>query len=950
MNTLEFLQRVVPEGQVHVVTVIDPTKDTKPHQHAVGYLEQFAEEILRRDALEAGKPNPGSVFHACSSYVDGTLGFGLRFANNVAAVKSYWLDLDVGADNPKKYPTQQAAVEDLVRFCTDADLPIPIMVNSGYGLHAYWPLSESILRDRWHRQAVRLKAVTEKLKLKVDPARTADAASVLRTPGTYNRKKPTTPMLVEVINEDPVLDIFPGDFERALDNICAKLKINPKDRPKKLNEGADVISVSNADANLIALKCNQLRLMKDSKGASQDEPTWYATLGVLKHCRDGDTIAHEWGSGHQSYTVDGTDAKMEQAREAFEGATRCEKFQSVNASGCEGCPFIGQINSPISLGLVIAEATAATIQYGDEIVELPQPPKPWKRGDEDTPGIWKMPTEEEEAAGGTPVQIYPYDLYPYQISKDTREEREYIHLHHGVKPEHGPEDIRVRSDVLHSPKDAMAAFINQQVHVEPWAVNLFMAFVHSYLRRVRDEAKLRELHHSAGWRPDGSFVFGKKLITKNGPQPCGLAPQAASVLTRIQSAGDRDAWIERTKYLNLPGMEQSAFIFMLMAGSPLSGLSSSGGICVNIYSSETGLGKSQAAQWGTTIYGDWDAKNIGHYSPKSTNNALPEFLGVNNNLPVCIDEITDKNIELLSEQLYEVAGGVGKTKLRRDSTIRPPAVWSNYLIMSANNRILDKLAAAGLATEARGARMIEYEFEVHPENQWIRDEMYKFLPRNYGLVGEEYIQTLVNLGPEELLRQVNLIRDALAGQFGRDPVERFWLSTMSESYVACKIGREAGLWHVDEDNMIDWMNGLRLKLRGDVEENRDSAQEALVDFINQHSNSIVIANSFHKTASFPVSAPDQARSDKILMRVDKHENVMYINQKAIMAWLGERHINVDSAKRELKDKKILEWTTQKWRMGTDLKNLAGMAPEWLVCYTWKVRLGPMGVDIAEPGV
>jgi hypothetical protein len=69
-----------------------------------------------------------------------------RTAANAACLKSFFLDLDCGEDTPKKYLDQNAALQALKKFVKDAGIPRPIIVNSGNGLHAYWPLTQAVAR------------------------------------------------------------------------------------------------------------------------------------------------------------------------------------------------------------------------------------------------------------------------------------------------------------------------------------------------------------------------------------------------------------------------------------------------------------------------------------------------------------------------------------------------------------------------------------------------------------------------------------------------------------------------------------------------------------------------------------------------------------------------------------------------------------------------------------
>jgi len=61
---------------------------------------------------------------------------------NVHQVKSIWADLDCGeqkAAEGKGYIGKEEALLDLERFLEETGLPEPCMVDSGGGIHVYWP-------------------------------------------------------------------------------------------------------------------------------------------------------------------------------------------------------------------------------------------------------------------------------------------------------------------------------------------------------------------------------------------------------------------------------------------------------------------------------------------------------------------------------------------------------------------------------------------------------------------------------------------------------------------------------------------------------------------------------------------------------------------------------------------------------------------------------------------
>lgn len=88
----------------------------------------------------------------------------------------------------KNYIDQADGAAALSAFIKATGLPTPTLVNSGGGLHVYWPLTRDVTVDEWKPVARSLKQLCTKQVLHADPSVTTDAARILRVPGTNNFK------------------------------------------------------------------------------------------------------------------------------------------------------------------------------------------------------------------------------------------------------------------------------------------------------------------------------------------------------------------------------------------------------------------------------------------------------------------------------------------------------------------------------------------------------------------------------------------------------------------------------------------------------------------------------------------------------------------------------------------------------------------------------------------
>jgi hypothetical protein len=354
----QSLRLILPERGPYAAMIIEP-QGPKYNRFAATSEELWT---IIKSADEAGY----TAYHACASFREARndpkntppaqrrLG---RTKSNVLCAKSFWLDIDAGPEKP--YSDWREARKALDEFCRKSGLPPPLVVLSGVGLHAYWPLQYSLPCATWERYALGLKALCKKLGLHADPARTTDISTVLRTPGTHHRKSGirqvrclglVNPYQIEQfqilldsgtesVNANQAFPWFDGKLPPYLSNSSGPLL------KEKALSGFPPYEPSFGE--IVAENCEQVRKLRKERGKLA-EPVWYAALGVLAHCEDGDRLGHEWSSGDPRYTERETQERLDRAREF--GPTTCTKFHDLNPTPCQRCPHWQKIKSPIHLG------------------------------------------------------------------------------------------------------------------------------------------------------------------------------------------------------------------------------------------------------------------------------------------------------------------------------------------------------------------------------------------------------------------------------------------------------------------------------------------------------------------------------------------------------------------------------------------------------------------------
>jgi Primase C terminal 2 (PriCT-2) len=172
----QFLRAILPANGLKCAMVL--CGERRRH-YFFATTEELADFLLWQDSLAR------TGYHACASFKTAAN----RKQLNVFEVRSLWGDIDTREGKPDApYADRQEAFNALLQFCKASGMPMPVFVSSGYGLHVYWPLIVPLPEVVWRVYANRLAKLFEKHDLKVDPSRTQDSASILRPPGTHNRK------------------------------------------------------------------------------------------------------------------------------------------------------------------------------------------------------------------------------------------------------------------------------------------------------------------------------------------------------------------------------------------------------------------------------------------------------------------------------------------------------------------------------------------------------------------------------------------------------------------------------------------------------------------------------------------------------------------------------------------------------------------------------------------
>lgn len=922
--TEQFLRLVLPGGGFKFLAV--PFRSGRGFAHTA-----FTDlEFMASHALEWA-PQGHNVYFALGGFhqaeivgVDGKKSY--RTQDNVAFLRALWVDLDV---KDGAYATQAEAIGDLVRFTRVAGLPIPTIVNSGGGVHAYWPLDQDVPRAAWKKLASMFKAVTVALGLKADPVRTADEASVLRVPGTVNMKPGRAPRPVAVVGQltrpIPVLDMAAA-VKRAFDASGASL---PREAPSQVRVtgiNADLMMEEQfepADAGKIILRCRQVHGIASTHG-DVPEPLWYAGLQLARHCDNGDVVAHDWSNGHPTYDEAATERKLQQLAVKNVGPTSCAKFDSANPGVCAGCPHYGEITSPIQLGRdaeIIPPAETPTLNLMGVEVELPDPPAPFTRT---AAGQVVMAQLDEDGNPADPILVYRYDLYPVSRYFDEYE-RKYHTKFRTYQPKRGWYEFDVPNEVLYDMRAMAKCLANADVLPSMGAVKYLGDYLVSYTQKLQEMTEAANLFMQMGWREDDAkFVIGNRLVTADNVREIEASAISTKASEKFITKGDVDAWKEVVRHYMLPGNEGLLFGFLTAFGAPLFKLTGFNGAIINMMG-PPGTGKSTVLKAMNSVYGTQDCA---YFQLQDTEKSFYRRVGVLNNLPIGFDEITNIDAKRLSDLCYDFTQGRERMRLTSGAMERKDTFyWSTLMLSSSNASLHSRLSQSKSDAQAESVRVFEFTVSARPGTDVLETKrLFDRLNDNYGHVGAVYLQFVMQNMPR-VKEMLSSLTERVYTEANLPSSERFWAAIVAANLTGGMMAEQLGIVSFDLDRMMKWSLARIQEMRGIVQEFKRTPSEMVSDWLAKLvPNTLVVAGKPEKphTPAFCVLPKGELKA-----RLDRTACTMYVSVDAIDSLCREYRIDRNQLKKELTGLGVLDRVDRKvLGAGTDFQT--GQTSVWVL--------------------
>jgi hypothetical protein len=850
--------------------------------------------------------NKFDAYFGCAKYGDAET----RKQSNAHFFKSLWMDIDCGAEKAepdkdgriKGYVDQPTGFKAVKAFIKKYSLPKPIVVNSGYGLHFYWPLTKVVGRNEWEAVAYRLRDLALENNLIVDTS-VFEASRVLRIPGTYNFKN-NQQVPVEVLIEEH--DVTPYDTWKALINAP-----EPTEQrayiPRRLSPLMESMMENRVKRfKTIMMKsasgegCNQLVYCYQNQ-ENIGYNLWRSALSVATHCIDRDSAIHKMSSKHPSYNPGETEEKAAD----IGGPHHCTTFEAENPGGCEGCQHRGKFKSPIMLGAEIAKAEDfddgdVPEEENENVSTYPKSlPEPYFRA-KNGALYYNVPSDDEEG----PRLVYENFLYVVKRMTDPNlGEVALVRLH---LPQDGVKEFPIPLSAVVVKERLREELAKHGVAAGDTQMKALMAYLITYVKNLQITDKAETMRTQFGWADnDSKIIIGDREITVEGTFYSPPSTITRDVAEMMVPTGSIDKWKEVFNMYSKPGLEAQAFGALTAFGSPLLKFTGMKGAIINLIHPVSGTGKTTVLYMCNSVIGH--PQNITSIF-KDTFNAKIHRLGVLNNFANTLDEITNTSPMEFSDLAYSISQGRGKNKMK--SQVNEARVnltsWQGITLCSSNASFYEKLGIAKDSPDGESMRLLEYH--ISPNNIIATaegKEMFDHqLLENYGHAGDIYCTWLVK-NKEEAIKALREIQARIDREVQFSSRERFWSATAAANITGGLISKSLGLHDYDMRAIYKWMVEMLKQMRENIAPPAPEMTTVLGEFVNSHINNVLVVNGDLDARTNMEAAPTLEPKGELHIRYEPDTKKMYVSVQAFRKYCAMRQISYRDFVGQLTKKGVL---------------------------------------------
>ena len=867
------------------------------------------------------------VWFALASFDDS----GNRKAENAQHMRSFFMDLDCGNDvktgKPRSFPSKKEAVVALHNFLSASGLDAlgkPWLVDSGGGVHPYWPLSNEVAVEEWKPVAEALKNAAAKFAFPIDTTVTADAARVLRLPGTSNNK--TTPRPVSI---KQVGDVFEFDAIRtALEPYAIKA---PKQTTALAIAGTapagPMSAVASALVNnsvtkfrTIMLKteqgvgCGQLAAYIENPTEDGLEPVWRGLLSWTKACTDGPKAAKILSAMHP-YDEDRMHTKLRDIK----GPYSCASMNTIQHGICEGCAHWGKITNPLALGreLEVAEEDVLITPTHPEVPTYYRPPAP--RGfDYARNGgiIYHKPAGAGKGDIPKDIMLTTYDFFMTRTFLDTTNQSrlaEFMVIK-GTK--------QITFAIPFQAMGSEAKIIEQLagngvLTAYGFGTNKYLAaYVHACVTEASNTEDTVNIPPHFGWQDNGGFAVGDMVYSPLGEQyDYGYrSSRLHNLIQATRTEGTLEDWCEvmellrRRKMWGHIAVAVQGFSSILMNFMP----KNSRACTIHVCGKKSGTGKTLALSMCSSVWGDHERYKV---SADTSVTTMMQRAALWGSLPVNVDESTEKQRESKGEFVPKIAFAYSNCahKIKGSATgnaeVSHDMLWSGKMLMTSNDPALEAMLGARKHTShGEVRRILEWHITDGDELEWTDAERATLgkLAHNYGVVGRKFAVWCT--------RNKELVEDTCRQMYeywrtwaGAKDDERFWTSSIGADLAALLLlnSKHAAIIDIPVSGVRDFWREIVVNQREMIAQNVTTALDLLNRYIADNTGAFVhvrhglVTQALLDFGKLSPTSPKGAVRGRVEHNAKEGKTDFYVEEKLLRVHCADAGVGYNSFIKEL---------------------------------------------------
>ena len=838
-----------------------------------------------------------------------------RRAEQATWFKALAVDIDCGPDKP--YADQKDGWRAFRAAYEAIGLPQPMVISSGNGIHAYWPMTVSMQTPTWIKASVALRMALADNGVEIDTGKVHDPSMVLRPVGTMHKKQlPHKPVVckMDCPDYDPAVlaTALRPWFARANMFQAAVVTSRPGRAPSAVT--AAILGSGDIVLDTVAKKCMQLAALvstggiADAAGQPVEEPLWRASLGFAKYCNNQQEAVTKLAGQHPDFDLQQNMAKMSAWHGT--GPTTCAKFEQLCGAGCNGCKYKGTITSPAQLSG--AEFIAAEQDSG-EIVEVELP----KGYLVDRFRIWREIDKEVEttnASGNTVMTtvkdrelVSNYLLYVTGVYADAEYSEATARVACRYPLGMWKEFDLPLSRLAAAGKEFGEFLMNKMIYVPTAPAQIALrTYLMRYLEMVQAQTPAGGDFTQFGWQADGAFLCGDHLLgSPDGATSRRLKGPAARYKPMMVQVGERDEWVKAMAMLDAPEARTIASAVLVACTGVLGRAAGNSSFLFSIYSPHTTTGKTLSLLAANSLCGN--PRNL-LMAVTDTANAIYKIRGTLNHLPGTIDELTTLDPAQAVDLAYNLSSGREKLAMTRDREVREPVTWDGPTLVTCNYSLHAKFEEVMSQNDPVRARTLEV---TQHDNTFVRAHgtaFHTLIRDNYGWALPELVEAVLAAGGERAVWDKGSAAFDRRFGFAFEPAERFYRTAVVSAWIMGTIGKRLGLFPMDVDAVAVHLLKVIEDARDRATRGQQDAFDIVGQFLQEHNDQLIECREEYdpngngvEKVQYPV--PERAVARLKVVHDSKNPvlpgSVLMINVVTFKKWLLRTRDNVQRVCDEL---------------------------------------------------